>query len=69
MAEILLAAEPRKIIGKQVKTLRRTGKVPVVLYGHARQPLSRPRSTSLPATIAAPAPTSSQVARRGLIFF
>jgi len=40
MAEIVLAAEPRNIIGKQVKTLRRTGKVPVVLYGHARQPLS-----------------------------
>ncbi len=40
MAEIVLAAEPRKMIGKQVKTLRSAGKVPVVLYGHTRQPLS-----------------------------
>jgi hypothetical protein len=30
----------------------------------ARHPLSRPRSTNLPATIAAPAPTSSQVVFR-----
>ena len=40
MADIVLPAEPRKIVGKQVKTLRREGKVPVILYGHARQPLS-----------------------------
>jgi large subunit ribosomal protein L25 len=40
MAEIVLAAEPRKITGKQVKALRSNGKVPVVLYGHAREALS-----------------------------
>lgn len=40
MAEIVLPAEPRKIIGKHVKTLRRDGKVPVVLYGHSRETLS-----------------------------
>src|SRR3954463_4319447 len=34
-----------------------------------RHPVSIPRSTSLPATIAAPAPTSNQVARRGFILF
>ncbi len=39
MAEIVLAAEPRKIIGKQVRAMRRQGIVPVVLYGHAREPL------------------------------
>src|SRR3954464_10961899 len=36
---------------------------------HFRHPVSIPRSTSLPATIAAPAPTSNQVARRGFILF
>jgi hypothetical protein len=35
----------------------------------ARQPLSSPRSTSLPATIAAPAPTNNQVALREFIRF
>jgi large subunit ribosomal protein L25 len=40
MAEIALAAEPRKVIGKQVRALRRTGIVPVVLYGHKREPLA-----------------------------
>ncbi|MCA1553780.1 MAG: 50S ribosomal protein L25, partial [Chloroflexi bacterium] len=40
MAEIVLAAEPRKILGKQVKSLRREGQVPVVLYGHTREPLA-----------------------------
>ena len=40
MAEISLAAEPRKIIGKQVRALRRKGLVPVVLYGHAREPIA-----------------------------
>src|SRR5256885_9938509 len=34
---------------------------------NARHPVSSPRSTILPATIAAPAPTSSHVARRGFI--
>ncbi len=34
MAEdILLTAEPRQVIGKQVKQMRRTGAIPAVLYG------------------------------------
>jgi hypothetical protein len=33
-----------------------------------RHPVSRPRSINRPATIAAPAPTSSQVAFRELVF-
>lgn len=33
MEEILLKAEKREIIGKQVKALRRAGKLPAVLYG------------------------------------
>lgn len=40
MAEITLAAQPRTIIGKQVKNLRRKGLVPVILYGHGREPLA-----------------------------
>jgi large subunit ribosomal protein L25 len=41
MAEnITLAAEPRTVIGKQVRALRRKGIVPVVLYGHKREPQS-----------------------------
>ncbi|MBI5878945.1 MAG: 50S ribosomal protein L25 [Chloroflexi bacterium] len=38
MADIVLAAEPRTIMGKQVSQLRRKGLVPVVLYGHHREP-------------------------------
>lgn len=40
MADIALAAEPRTIKGKQVEKLRRNGLVPVVLYGHRREPVS-----------------------------
>jgi large subunit ribosomal protein L25 len=38
MEEILLDAEPRDVIGKQVKALRRQGKVPGILYGRSVQP-------------------------------
>lgn len=31
--EILLTAEPRQVIGKQVKAMRRTGTIPAILYG------------------------------------
>jgi large subunit ribosomal protein L25 len=34
MAEILLKAEHRSVLGKQVKALRRQGLLPAVLYGH-----------------------------------
>jgi large subunit ribosomal protein L25 len=37
---ITLAAEPRTVVGKQVRGLRRKGVVPVVLYGHKREPLA-----------------------------
>ena len=33
MANIVLHAESREVIGKQVKALRRTGKLPAVIYG------------------------------------
>ena len=38
MEEILLAAEHREVIGKQVKALRRQGKIPGILYGRSIQP-------------------------------
>ncbi len=39
--EILLTAQPRELIGKQVKQLRRGGVIPAVVYGsHLPKPLS-----------------------------
>ncbi len=39
--EILLTAQPRELIGKQVKQLRRNGIIPAVVYGsHLPKPLS-----------------------------
>ncbi len=40
MEEILLSAQPRHIVGKQVNALRRAGQIPIILYGkHLAQPL------------------------------
>lgn len=33
MAELILRAEPRTVLGKQVKALRRAGRIPGVVYG------------------------------------
>ncbi|MEX1113048.1 MAG: 50S ribosomal protein L25 [Patescibacteria group bacterium] len=38
MADYTLSAEPREETGKQVRRLRRDGKVPAVLYGHGVKP-------------------------------
>ena len=41
MDKVVLKANKRDVIGKQVKALRRTGKLPAVLYGrHMDQPLA-----------------------------
>lgn len=40
MQKVILQAEPRIIIGRQVKSLRRQGFVPAVVYGHDFKPLS-----------------------------
>jgi len=40
MSKILLNAKPRTIIGKQVKQLRRQGKLPATIYGHKIDPRS-----------------------------
>lgn len=38
MSKIILNAEPRTVIGKQVKQLRREGKLPAVIYGNKIDP-------------------------------
>lgn len=40
MQKVTLQAETRSIIGRQVKSLRRQGFVPAVVYGHEFKPLS-----------------------------
>ncbi len=40
MEEIVLKGEDRKVLGKQVRALRRAGFLPAVLYGHHIQPLA-----------------------------
>ncbi len=40
MEEIVLKAESREVIGKQVRALRRAGMLPAVLYGHHIQPIA-----------------------------
>lgn len=39
MEEIVLKALPREIIGKQVKALRREGRLPGVIYGRGLEPI------------------------------
>lgn len=39
MEKVVLQANRREIIGKQVKVLRREGKLPAVIYGHHTDPL------------------------------
>ena len=40
MEEIVFAAEPRDVIGKHVKSLRREGKLPAILYGKHISPIA-----------------------------
>ncbi len=40
MEEVVLNAEKRDVVGKQVRALRRQGKLPAVIYGHGIEPLS-----------------------------
>lgn len=40
MEEIVLKASQRTVIGKQVKAIRREGKLPAVIYGHHINPVS-----------------------------
>ncbi|GAB1420979.1 50S ribosomal protein L25 [Anaerolineales bacterium] len=40
MAEFVLEAEPRTVVGKKVKALRREGIVPATIYGPNQEPIS-----------------------------
>ena len=40
MKDIVLIAEPRTVLGKQVKALRRQGRLPAVIYGRGHTPVS-----------------------------
>src|SRR5512139_2207492 len=40
MEEVLLKAQRRDVLGKQVKALRRKGHLPAVVYGHHLQPVA-----------------------------
>jgi large subunit ribosomal protein L25 len=40
MDKVVLKAEKRDVIGKQVKALRREGKLPAVIYGRRTEPIS-----------------------------
>jgi large subunit ribosomal protein L25 len=40
MEKVIIQAETRTVIGKQVKALRREGKLPAVIYGHGIDPVS-----------------------------
>ena len=40
MDQVILKAEKRDVIGKQVKALRRAGKLPAVLYGRHTEPIN-----------------------------
>lgn len=40
MEQVVLKAQPRDVIGKQVRALRRAGLVPAVIYGHNFEPVA-----------------------------
>jgi ribosomal protein L25 (general stress protein Ctc) len=40
MSETVLKALPRTVIGKQVKALRRAGRLPAVIYGKTYEPVT-----------------------------
>jgi large subunit ribosomal protein L25 len=59
MEEIILQAEPRTVIGKQNRALRREGRLPAILYGHHIEPT--PISLDMhTASLILPTITSSQ---------
>ena len=40
MEKVVLNASKRDVVGKQVKALRRAGKLPAVIYGRHTEPLN-----------------------------
>ena len=40
MEKVVIKAEKRDVIGKQVKAMRRAGKLPAVIYGRRTEPIN-----------------------------
>ena len=40
MEKVVLKASKRNVVGKQVRALRRAGKLPAVIYGHRTEPIN-----------------------------
>jgi large subunit ribosomal protein L25 len=40
MEKVVIKAQPRKVVGKQVRALRRQGLLPAVIYGHELTPIA-----------------------------
>ena len=59
MEKVVIQAEKRSVTGKQVKALRREGKLPAVIYGHNMDPVSIVLDTRSASRILAKATLSS----------
>ena len=61
MEKVVIQAEKRAVIGKQVKALRREGKLPAVIYGYGIDPISIVLDTRSSSRILAKASSSTLV--------
>jgi large subunit ribosomal protein L25 len=61
MEKVVLQAEKRAVVGKQVRALRREGKLPAVIYGHHVDPVSIVLDAHSASRILAKASSSSLV--------
>jgi len=61
MEKVIVQAEKRTVIGKQVKALRREGKLPAVIYGYGIDPISIVLDTRSSSRILARASSSTLV--------
>jgi large subunit ribosomal protein L25 len=61
MEKVVVQAEKRTVIGKQVKALRREGKLPAVIYGYGIEPISIVLDTRSSSRILAKASTSTLI--------
>ena len=61
MEKVVIQAEKRTVVGKQVRALRREGKLPAVIYGYGIDPISIVLDTRSSSRILAKASSSSLV--------
>ena len=61
MEKVVIQAEKRTVVGKQVRALRREGKLPAVIYGHHMDPVSIVLDTHSASRILAKASSSTLV--------